>query len=251
MHELKGIDYFVHLLESIFPEFSLYLNFNNKPTNVIFGEEFTLIYGRGAYDGLERGISYEAGPNTFLQVNDAMRGKMYDRICDLAGEGPVLDCYSGGGLLTAMLAKKCGRAVGIEVIPEANACAAALAERNGLKDRMSAVLGTVEEEFGRIAEEEHPRTVVLDPPRAGVDRSVLRQVKALGPEHIILVSCNPATLARDLGFLMGTLAETEKGELSKTKNEVSMYEIECVQPFDMFPQTRHIETLVSLRKIQR
>lgn len=248
VREIKGIDYFCHLLDGIFPEYSLYLNFNDKNTNVVFGSAFTLVRGKGIYEGNEGGIEYEAGPNTFVQVNDGVREKLYERAVSLVGEGDtVVDCYAGGGLLTAMFAQKCRFAYGIEVVPEAVACADALKMRNKLEDRMQNLCGRVEDRLREIPDLGRA-TVVLDPPRTGVARSVLKEIKTRGVEKIVMISCNPATLARDLGYLTGTLAETESGELVKTENGHTMYEIDAIEPFDMFPQTRHVETLVALHR---
>lgn len=260
---LHGIDYFTHLLDSIFPEYSLYLNVNKRDTNVIFGEQFLLVKGKPFYDCSEAGILFEAGPNTFVQVNDGVRGKLYEKVVELCESGPVIDCYSGGGLLTAMLAKKYGKAYGIEIVPEASACANELAKKNGLENVMTNVCGKVEENLAAVISSlchsepqasESPCcalseniTVVLDPPRAGVERSVLKEIMRCGVKRIVMVSCNPATLARDLGILAGTLTETESGELLKTENPHPMYEITLLQPYDMFPQTKHIETVACLK----
>ncbi len=248
VREIKGIDYFCHLLDGIFPEYSLYLNVNTKETNVIFGSEFLLIKGVGAYESSEGGVFFEAGPNTFVQINDGVRPKLYERAVSLVGEDEtVVDCYAGGGLLTAMFAKKCRYAYGIEVIPEASRCADALKERNGLEAKMKNLCGRVEDRLREIPDLGEA-TIVLDPPRTGVARSVLHEIKKSGAKKIVMISCNPATLARDLGILSGTLTETESGEL-KRGNGPTMYEIGLVEPFDMFPQTRHVETLVLLNKI--
>ncbi len=246
--EIKGIDYFVYLLNAIFPEYSLFLNINQKNTNVIFGDRFIRIAGSETYECTDCGITFEAGPNTFVQVNDGVRTKLYEQVVSLAEDGTVIDCYSGGGLLTALLAQKCGKAYGIEVVPEASACADALKERNGLADKMINICGKVEEELAALLEKEKNATVVLDPPRSGVERSVLKTLISYCASKIIMVSCNPATLARDLGILMGTLIETEKGELIKTENPDTMYEINFIKPYDMFAQTRHVETVVCLTR---
>ena len=247
VREIKGIDYLLFRLGTIFPEFSFYLNFNDKNTNVILGDEFLLLKGEGKYACEEGGITYEAGASTFLQVNEGVREKLYARAVSLVDEGEtVIDCYAGGGLLTAMFAKKCGRAYGIEIVPEASACADALAKENGLTDRMENVCGRVEDELAGIMKKAPRATVVLDPPRAGVDRAILKEIAFRGVQKVIMISCNPATLARDLGILTGSLAENERGELVKTGKADGGYEIGLVQPFDMFPQTRHVETLVVL-----
>lgn len=248
VREIKGIDYFVFLLDEIFREYSLYLNYQPQPTNVIFGEEFRLVKGSGVYECTEGGITFEAGANTFVQVNGSVREKLYERIVSVVGENErVIDCYSGGGHLTAMLAKKCAAAYGIEISPEASACAERLKKRNKIK-RMQNVCGKVEEELSRLLDVEPQATVVLDPPRAGVDRSVLNELKARGVQKIVMVSCNPATLARDVGILTGSLVQTEQGGLIKSGVGARDYEITLIQPYDMFPQTKWVETLVVLSK---
>lgn len=245
--EIAGIDYFYYLLDGIFPEYGFYLNFNRKRTNVVFGEEFKLMRGRGFYECTDGGVTFEAGANTFVQVNEFVRGRLYDRVASLVGEHEtVIDCYSGGGLLTAMLAKKCGRAIGIEIVPEASACAEKVKERNNLSGSMINHCGKVEDLLERVLCEEQNVTVVLDPPRSGVERGVLDILRAHAVKKIIYVSCNPATLARDAGILTGTLRE-ENGALVKGSADGN-YVIDTVEPFDMFPQTKHVETLVMLSK---
>lgn len=246
--QLMGIDYFSYLLDGIFPEYSLFLNFNDAATNVVFGRKFELVKGRGSYECTDMGITFEAGPNTFVQVNDGVRGRLYARAVELAGEGPVIDCYAGGGLLTALFAQRYGRAYGIETVREAVDCADALARKNGLADKMTNICGKVEEELEGLLAREPEAAVVMDPPRAGVERSVLKTLLNFAPRRILMISCNPATLARDLGILTGSLTENEDRELVKTENGHTMYEIELVQPYDMFPQTRHVETLVALMR---
>lgn len=244
--EIAGIDYLVRLLDDIFHEYSLYLNYHPENTNVVFGKEFRLVKGPGVYGGMEGGIEYEAGAETFLQVNEGVRNKLYDRAVSLIGANEtVADCYAGGGLLTAMFAKRCEKAYGIEIVPEANACAERLKARNKLFDKMENICGTVEENLPKILKAHGQTTVVLDPPRAGVDRSVLDAIKSAGVKKVIYISCNPATLARDLGILCGSLKINEQGALVKSYEE-GEYHIELLQPFDMFPQTKHVETLVML-----
>lgn len=246
--EIKGIDYLIYLLDEIFPVYSFYLNLNTEPTNGAFGKEFRLIKGKGVYSCTDGGIIFEAGANTFVQVNENVRGKLYERVLSQVEKGEtVVDCYAGGGLLTAMLAKKCGKAYGIEIVPEASACADEVKVQNGLDGRMVNILGSVEEKLPQVLKEERVDCVVLDPPRAGADRSVLRAVIESGVKKLVYVSCDPATLARDLGILTGTLTESEGGELKKAAGS-GAYEILSVQPFDMFPQTKHVETLVRLQR---
>lgn len=247
--EISGIESLLTLLDAIFGQYSFFLNYHPERTNVIFGKEFRLIKGEGVYEGEESGIVYEAGASTFLQVNEGVRNKLYEAAVSLVKEGEVVvDCYAGGGLLTAMFAKKCGRAYGIEIVPEAHACAESLRKKNGLEGKMTNLLGDTAEKLPKLMRELNGKAiVVLDPPRSGVDRKVIHALKESAPERILMISCNPATLARDLGLLCGTLKENERGELIKTEAEGS-YKIDLVRPFDMFPQTRHVETLVCLTR---
>lgn len=246
--EIKGIDFFISLLDGIFRDYGLFLNFNDRRTNVIFGKEFRLLKGSPVYECREAGIVFEAGAETFVQVNGDVRAKLYECAVALVGEeDTVIDCYAGGGLLTAMFAKKCKRAYGIEVVAEASACADRLKEKNALSGKMVNIAGRVEDELSGVLEKEKDAVLVLDPPRAGIARSVLNAVLASGAKKVILISCNPATLARDLGLLTGTLRENAEGALVPASAD-GAYEIQSVQPFDMFPQTKHVETLVLLRR---
>ncbi|MBO5334979.1 MAG: 23S rRNA (uracil(1939)-C(5))-methyltransferase RlmD [Clostridia bacterium] len=258
---LKNVEYLKQLLSEIFPVFSLYLNFNDSDTNVIFGEEFELVHGIPFFEAEEQGIRYEAGPQTFLQVNENVRGKLYNAAIKTVietGDEVVIDAYSGGGLLTAMLARRAKRVYGIELEPEAVRCADALKAKNRLEN-MTNICGYVEEKLADVLEKEKGEKVrlILDPPRAGIHRSVLKALLASGIETLTIISCNPSTLARDLGILSGRLIEKEgsNGELIKNpayegvpegETLAGYYAPTLVQPYDMFPQTKHVETLVQL-----
>ncbi len=258
---LPKLSKLIELLSNEFASFSLYLNFNDQDTNVIFGKEFQLVHGSPFFEASECGIRYEAGPVTFLQVNENVRGKLYrDALKTVCKEGDevVIDAYSGGGLLTAMLAKKAKRVYGIELEPEASKCADSLKEKNGLEN-MTNICGYVEEHLADVMRKEEGEKVrlILDPPRAGIARSVLKALLQSGIESLTLISCNPATLARDLGILSGRLIENEQGELVKNpayaevaegETIAGYYEVAKIQPYDMFPQTKHVETLVCLAR---
>ena len=251
----------VELLSKDFQSFSLYLNFNDKDTNVIFGKEFQLVHGTPFFEATEGGIRYEAGPVTFLQVNENVRGKLYrDALKTVCHDGDevVIDAYSGSGLLTAMIAKKAKRAYGIELEEEASKCADNLKAKNGLEN-MTNICGYVEEHLSTVLQKEQGEKVrlILDPPRAGIARSVLKALLQSGIESLTLISCNPATLARDLGILSGRLIENEQGELVKNPAYAELsekdtltgyYEVTKIQPYDMFPQTKHVETVVCLTR---
>ena len=256
---LPNLSHLIHLLNEAFHQVTLYVNFNNSDTNVIFGKEFQLVHGIGFFEGEECGIRYEAGPVTFLQVNENVRSKLYrDALKTVSADGDevVVDAYSGGGLLTAMIAKKVKRVYGIELEEEASRCADSLKEKNGL-DNMYNICGAVEDKLPDVLKKEKGEKLrlILDPPRAGIARSVLYALLQSGIPTLTLISCNPATLARDLGILTGRLVENDKGELVKNpcfpadKDSLQgYYQIEKIQPYDMFPQTKHVETLVCLSK---
>ena len=198
-----------------------------------------------------------------MQVNENVRGKLCNAALKTVidtGDEVVIDAYSGGGLLTAMLAKKAKRVYGIELEPEAVVCADSLKTKNGLTN-MQNICGYVEEKLTGVLEKEKGETVrlILDPPRAGIHRSVAKALLASGIEKLTIISCNPSTLARDLGILTGKLIEKEgsNGELIKNpayegKPDCEVlpgyYEPTLIQPYDMFPQTKHVETLVCLTK---
>ena len=257
---LPNLSYLAELLSESFKTFSLYININAEDTNVIFGNEFQLVHGMGFFQTEEQGIVYEAGPMTFLQVNENVRTKLYKDVLKRVvtdGDEVVVDAYSGGGLLTAMIAKKAKRVYGIELEEEASRCADSLKQMNNLTN-MTNICGYVEEKLSAVLEKEKGEKVrlVLDPPRAGIARSVVKALLASGIPQLVLVSCNPATLARDLGILSGRLIEKE-GELVKNPAYESLgagetlpgyYAVEEIQPYDMFPQTKHVETLVCLAR---
>ena len=238
----------IERLNVIFKEYSLYISYQPENVNAALGESLQLVKGKGVYEGASGDICYEAGARTFVQVNEGVRKKLYESALALVGEDEtVIDCYAGGGLLTAMFAKKCKKAYGVEIVPEASTCADSLKEKNALSEKMENFCGRVEDYLPKILEREGDAAVVLDPPRAGVERSVIEAIKKSGVQKVIMISCNPATLARDLGLLCGTLQPNERGELIKTGAETD-YTVTLVQPFDMFPQTKHVETLVCLHK---
>ncbi len=261
--DLPNLPYFVELMQRVFSSVTVYLNVNAEDTNVIFGKAFSLLYGEGVFEAEEQGIRYEAGPVTFLQVNENVRDKLYkEALKSVArtGNEVVVDAYSGGGLLTAMIAKKVKRVYGIELEAEASRCADALKNKNGLEN-MHNICGYVEEELSKVLEQERGEEMrlILDPPRAGIARSVLKALLDSGIPSLTLISCNPATLARDLGILTGRLVEKD-GELVKNpalenlkegEELAGYYRIEKVQPYDMFPQTKHVECIALLCKTTR
>ena len=248
----------IALLQKKFKSFSLWHNVNDGSGNGVFGPTFRLVFGPGKYYAHECGVRFCVGPNTFLQVNRSVCRKLYERTARFAAEcgaGTVIDAYSGCGILTAMLARQADLAVGIEAVEEAVECADEVVLLNRLEGKMRNICGRVEDKLSELLASVDPAATVLvaDPPRKGIDRAALRAILASGIAHIAMISCNPATLARDVGLLTGALTETENGELKKNPayspdGMKGLYTVLSVQPFDMFPQTKHVETLVMLER---
>ena len=254
---LPHSDKLIWMLKEKFKSFSLWQNVNPGDGNAVFGESFRLLFGEGRYAGHECGIKFQAGPNTFLQVNRCICKKLYERTVRFATESGAkvaIDAYSGGGLLTAMLAKQLGAAYGIESVREAVDCADELAEENKLEGKMINTCGRVEEVLPQLLKSVDVRETVLivDPPRKGVDRATLKSILQSGIPYVAMISCNPATMARDVGILTGALLEKD-GELKKNPDFKfggldGYYCLKKVHPYDMFPQTKHVEVLTLLER---
>ena len=224
-------------LEKQFANFSLYQNINKKDSNVILGDEFVLLYGEPAQKLQNFGIKYEVSPQSFLQVNYDIQNKIYRAVLDsISKDMVVVDAYSGAGLLSAIISKNAKYVYGIEIVEKATENANKLANDNQITNMIN-INGDCANELPILVEKltsqnENNLAVVLDPPRKGCDERVLESIKQVLPQKIIYVSCNSATLSRDLKILLS-------GE---------NYQIESITPFDMFPQTCHIETMAVLTK---
>lgn len=247
---LPCVNELIATLKEYFNDFSLFVNINKLGTNVILGDRFICLFGKDKVLTSDCGIKYEMGPASFMQVNDNVRRRIYQEAVKASGvneETVVIDAYSGAGMLTAIFAQKAKKAIGIEIIKEAVDCADALKRLNGLEYKMENVCAPCEEELPKIMEREkgNPTVLVLDPPRQGVDEGLINAIKESRPEKIVYISCSPQTLARDVGLLTDTL-KREGGELIKNGEPNPIYELISVKPYDMFPQTKHVETLIVL-----
>ncbi len=252
---IQGISNLIKLLNNRLQfEFSLYLNVNKSNTNVVYGDKFILVSGPKEYTGDMLGVKYKIGVQSFMQVNDSVCSKLYSAVrenVNADSETVVIDAYSGAGLMTALLSKNAKKAIGIEIVPEAVDCANKLAKENGLDDKISNYLGKCEDILPDIIDRERKNnskiSLVLDPPRKGCDVKVIDAIIKSDIDRIVYVSCKPSTLARDVGLLTGTL-EFVNGEIKKATNPQNRYKIELVRTFDMFANTKHIETLVVLNR---
>lgn len=207
------------------------VNLNPDRTNAIFGSETRTIAGRSHLHELFAGLTFQIRPDTFFQVNteaaEALVQVMLDEL-HLQGTETLLDAYCGVGTLTLPLAQWAKTAIGIEMQPQAIEQATLNAALNHL-DNVTFQTGTVEALLPQLTAQ--PDVVILDPPRKGCDRSVLDTLLHLQPDRIVYMSCNPATLARDLKHLS------------------SAYRLTRVQPADFFPQTPHVECVAFLVRL--
>lgn len=221
----------IKLLKDENLEFGLYKNINTLNNNVIFGETDIHIYGLTELEVNEFGLSYKVNNRSFMQVNDKIKLEIYQKIVhEIQSDEIVIDAYSGAGLLSAIIAKKARQVYGIEIVKEATENAEFLKKSNNLNNLIN-LNGDSAKLLPKLAKEILENfVVVLDPPRKGVDKKVIDAIIDSEPKKVIYLSCNPATLARDLGLLKES------------------YDISFVQPYDMFPQTANVETLVVLKK---
>ncbi len=214
------------------------LGLNGSRANVAVMESEIVLHGTGAIVERLLGLEFEVVGNAFLQTNSAQAGRLYQAALDAArieGGETVLDLYCGAGTLTLLFARAAGRAVGVESVPEAVERARRNAVRNGLGGTRfecgEARQVLREWAQGARAGAVRPDLVVVDPPRAGLHPRVVFRAAELAPKRIVYVSCNPATLARDL---------KDFAPLGYTPAEVT--------PVDMFPHTPHIECVVRLER---
>ena len=228
----------VSYITSRYPEIkTIVKNYNTKNTNVILGNKNETIFGEGyIYDFLGE-YKFKISPLSFYQTNPVQTEALYNKALDyaeLTGKETVLDLYCGIGTIGIFAAKKAKQVYGIEVIENAVKDAKENAEINNVKNA-EFYLGEVENILEDILEKNKvkPDVVFVDPPRKGLDNKTIEILKDLMPQKIVYVSCNPATLARDLKLL------EEK------------YNIREITPVDMFPYTKHIETVSILIKKQQ
>lgn len=212
---------------------SITINVNKKHSNVILGEEIRLLWGQEYITDRIGDISYQISPLSFYQVNPMQTQKLYAKAleyADLHGEETVWDLYCGIGTISLFLAQKAKFVRGVEIVPAAIENAKENAKLNGLENTEFFV-GKAEEVLPREYKKNgvYADVIVVDPPRKGCDETLLETMVEMNPDRIVYVSCDSATLARDLKYLC------ERG-----------YELRKVCPVDQFGMTVHVETVVLL-----
>lgn len=216
-----------------FPEItSLLYVINTKVNDTIADQEIHLFKGREYIEEEMEGLKFRVGPKSFYQTNSRQAYRLYNVARDFAklkGDELVYDLYTGTGTIACFIARNVRHVIGIEYVPEAIEDAKINAAVNGL-DNTEFYAGDMKNVLTSdfIAAHGRPDVMIVDPPRAGMHDDVVKVILEAAPERIVYVSCNPATQARDLALLH------EK------------YDVEAVQPVDMFPHTQHVENVVAL-----
>ncbi|WP_057876925.1 23S rRNA (uracil(1939)-C(5))-methyltransferase RlmD [Liquorilactobacillus aquaticus] len=214
---------------------SIIQNVNQASTNVILGKQNKLLAGRKQIKDQLNGITFNISPQSFYQVNPVQTERLYQAVAEgtnLTGKETVIDAYCGIGTISLTLATKAAKVYGVEIVPEAVVDAKLNAAANGIENTQFET-GTAEEWMQKWEEQGiKPDVLVVDPPRKGLAESLIESAVKMNPDKIVYVSCNPATLVRDLQLFLG------KG-----------YTIEQpIQPVDQFPQTTHVESVALLQR---
>ena len=212
------------------------LNINPEHTNVILGEKEILLYGKSDICDTMCGVSVEIAPKSFYQVNTVQAEKLYKQAAEFAEpRGKILlDLYCGIGTIGLSMAKDAAKIIGAEIIPEAVENARRNAENNGFTNAEFICADAAEAAVKLSESNLSPDVILLDPPRKGCDEKTLAACVKMNPERIVMISCNPATAARDCKYL------SEHG-----------YIAESVRAFDLFPRTRHVECVVSMSRKEK
>ena len=216
-----------------FPQIkSICMNCNPKKTNVILGTQTETLWGDDTITDTMCGIAVDLSPESFYQVNTIQAERLYDvakKFAGLTKKERLLDLYCGAGTIGLSMADKVKTLVGVEIVPEAVENARKNARRAGIKNA-TFYCGDVGKIAAQLMQQgEAPDVIVVDPPRKGCDAEVLDVMAQMQPERIVMISCNPATAARDCARL------AQKGYVTRQ-----------VQAVDLFPMTGHVETVVQL-----
>jgi len=203
-------------------------NINSRGASIAVGERESVLWGNGYITDRIGPFDFRISANSFFQTNSRGAERLYEtvvRYADLTGGETVLDLYSGTGTIPLFLSDKVRSVAGIEISPSATRDAAMNARENGI-DNCQFICGDIREKLAEVPDV--PDILIIDPPRAGMHKDVLARVITLSPQKIVYVSCNPATLARDLAQMTAS------------------YDLLEIQPVDMFPHTYHIEAIARL-----
>lgn len=211
---------------------SLVLNYNSARGNTILGTREEVLFGAGSIEDVLCGLRFRLSVRSFYQVNHDQAEKLYEKALEFAqldSSRTALDLYCGTGTITLCLARQAGHAVGVEVVDAAIEDAKQNAARNGITNAEFYCADAAEIAKRFAGEGRHPDVIVVDPPRKGVSLGVIEAMAAMAPARIVYVSCDPATLARDVKLL------TARG-----------YRLARAEAFDLFPRCAHVECVALL-----
>ena len=232
---LKREDLLLQMLRDRLPGLkTVVVNSNREKTNVILGGKNRVLYGDGAITDVLCGLRFKISPFSFWQVNRAQAERLYAKAREyaaLTGEETLLDLYCGTGTIGLSMAKDCRQLIGVEIVPDAVRDAERNAAVNSICNARFLCADAPQAAAQLEREGVRPDVVVLDPPRKGCGEELVRVIGKMSPERVVYVSCDPATLARDLRFF---------AEIGYATKEVT--------PVDMFPRTAHVETVVLLSR---
>lgn len=236
--KLSKKDAIIELIRKVEPNVtSIVHNVNKRNTNVIFGDETNTLWGKHVIEDLIGNVRFEISARSFYQVNPEQTEVLYKQALDyaqLSGDETVIDAYCGIGTISLFLAQKAKQVLGVEIVPQAIEDAKRNAELNGFTNTYFEA-GPAEVIIPKWYKEGKTADVlVVDPPRKGCDEALLNTIIEQRPKRVVYVSCNPATLARDLRIL-----------------EDGGYKTKEIQPVDMFPQTTHVETVVLMSRVDK
>ena len=224
----------VEYLAKDFPDIkSIFLNINDKKTNVVLSNEFKLLYGKETILEDILGLKFNVSPSSFLQVNNSQCEKLYNKAIELAKldkKMNVIDAYCGMGSITLNIAKKVNKVYGIEIVESAIKNANTNKKLNGI-DNAEFILGPCEEKIKELVNLTNIDVIFFDPPRKGCDIEFLNTVISMKIPKIVYISCNIATCARDIKIL-----------------EEHGYKLETVVPTDFFPRTLHVESIALITR---
>ena len=236
-HKLPKAERLLDMLRETVPEMiSLCISVNTKRGNVILGEDYQVLWGEKRLEDTLCGNRFLLSPLSFFQINPVQTEKLYQTAFDFAGltgMETVADVYCGAGTISLLLARQAKQVIGIEIVPQAIEDARSNATLNGTSNA-DFICGAAEDVLPKLVTDGlRPDVVVLDPPRKGAEPAVLQAIAACAPKHVVYVSCNPATQARDARILC----------------DFGYQALRC-QPVDMFCQTAGVETVCLLSKIK-
>ncbi len=207
-------------------------NISKKKAAVAIGDKEVVIFGEGYIEDKIGDFIFRISANSFFQTNSKGAERLYNKVkeyAELSGTEEILDLYSGTGTIPIFLSRQAKRIIGIEINKDAVKDARKNCEINGV-DNCVFIVGDIKEIFSKMDPNIKPDVIIADPPRPGIHKDVLKGIIELGAERLVYVSCNPATLARDLSILS------------------QAYEVKEIQPVDMFPHTHHIEVVAKCVK---